>query len=70
MTIRQILDLVSGALLFTMAAVFTWQFYVIATEGQIIGLEPNPFILYGEIALFALIMGFGAYRIYYLCRKR
>ena len=62
---KKILDIFAGFLLLGLASLSLFQFYMIATTGKCLLIEPNGFILWSEIGLGCFVVG---YAIYYLAR--
>jgi membrane protein YdbS with pleckstrin-like domain len=55
------LVLVSQMLLIALALAWLFQMIIIASEGSAYFIENNAFILYGEVAIIALIIFFAIY---------
>lgn len=52
---------IAGVLIIGLGAAFLAHFILIAVYGNIQIQEPNPYILYSEIALMILVIAYGVY---------
>ncbi len=63
-------EVLAYILLIACSGVWLLVFISIAITGGYQAIEPNPFILYGEILLFVLITGLGIERFRSVFRKK
>lgn len=57
---------IEASLVIAFGIILLYLFGMIAINGTFVGIEPNKAILYGEIIMSLLILGFGIRRVWHI----